>query len=76
MHVHFYLFKHINSPQHKASIHNSEFNRDILGLTKRFGNSNVKEMTISSTDTGSRDDEDSVIFMGSTGRKRVKTINE
>lgn len=54
------FIQHIHSPQHKANIHNSDFNRDIIKLTKMFGPAPTKELTVTSTETGSRDDDDSV----------------
>jgi hypothetical protein len=42
-----------------------------------FKGSNVKELTIISTETGSRaDDDDSVEIIGSTSRKKIKTNPE
>lgn len=73
----FCMTQHITSLQHKTHIRNTEFNKHILDLTKRFHHQDPKELSLPLTDTGSGDrSDDSVEIIGSTGRKIIKTNTE
>jgi hypothetical protein len=69
--------QHIKSQGHRNHIRNSEFNHHILELQQQFKKQASHDLTISSTDSASREESDvSVQIVGVSGRKMVKTESE